>query len=65
MKNIIRQLRMEKSMTVTELAETVGCNPMSIYRYETGHRIPDVDVAMKIANALGVTVDELMGKKAG
>jgi DNA-binding XRE family transcriptional regulator len=65
MKNQIRKLRLVKSLTVIDLASKVGCNPMSIYRYETGRRTPDLITASKIAKALGVTVDELIGKKAG
>ena len=65
MKANIRKIRVAKGLSVKSLAATVGVSAMSIYRYETGHRLPDIDVAFKIAKALGVTVDELIGKKAG
>lgn len=65
MENQIRKLRLAKRLSVNDLASKVGCNPMSIYRYETGHRAPDIITASKIAKALGVTVDALIGKKAG
>ena len=65
MKANIRAIRRSKGLSVKALARMVGVSAMSIYRYETGHRIPDVDVAAKIADNLGVTIEELIEKKAG
>lgn len=62
MKNL-RKIRNDKGLTMQQLAEMVGINMWSIFRYEHGERTPDVLTAYKIANALGVTLDELMGLK--
>ena len=56
----IREIRRRKKMSVTELACAAGITRMSIYRYEQGVRTPTIDVAGRIANVLGVTIDELM-----
>ena len=65
MKTNIRKIRVSKCVSVKTLADAAGVSPMSIYRYETAHRMPDILVAAKIAKALGCTVDELIGRKAG
>ena len=66
MKNL-RTIRKAKGYTAAELASKVGIAKLSIYRYEYGERTPSVETAYKIAKALGVELDELLGieKKAG
>jgi transcriptional regulator with XRE-family HTH domain len=61
----IREIREAKGMTAAELAKLVHTTPVSISRYETGKRKPNILKAVEIAKALGVTVDELIEKKAG
>lgn len=58
----IKAIRKEKGMTAAELARRVKTTPVSISRYETGKRKPTITKAAEIAEALGVTVDELIGK---
>ena len=55
----LRELRKEQRLSAKELAEKVGTCPMTIYRYEKGERLPDIDVAMRLASALNVSIDEL------
>lgn len=57
----IRRLRRECGLSVKALASAVGVTAMSIYRYEQGRRMPDVDVAAKIAASLGCTIEQLLG----
>ena len=61
----IRELRKARGMSMAALAKEVGTTSAAICRYEKGARRPNVFMAIKIANALGVTVEELIGKKAG
>lgn len=50
-------------MSVQELANATGLTSMSIYRYESGVRIPKFDDALRIAGALGVEVTDLIERK--
>lgn len=59
----IRRLRREKGLSVKALASLVGVTAMSIYRYEQGRRMPDVDVAAKIAVALSCSIEDLLKDK--
>ena len=61
----IKEIREAKGMTAAELAKAVNTTPVSISRYETGKRMPSIFKAAEIAKALDVTIDELIGKKAG
>ena len=58
----IKAIRKEKGITAAELARRVHTTPVSISRYETGKRKPTIIKAAEIAAALGVTIDELIGK---
>ena len=56
----LKSLRKAKGMTQRDLARAAKVSFLSIHRYEAGERTPDVDVAARIAAALGCTVDELI-----
>lgn len=51
-------------MTLKELAKAAGVSMRQYQRIEAVERIPRVDVALRIAAALGKTVEELFGKGA-
>ena len=54
----------EKDMSQRELAEKTGMTEVSISRYVSDVRSPNLKALMKIADALGCTIDELVrGKK--
>lgn len=63
MKLQIRAIRQAQRMTIQELAETTGLGYITIIRYETGARMPKFDDAVRIANALGVQVTDLIERK--
>ncbi|MBP3955487.1 helix-turn-helix transcriptional regulator [Gemmata sp. G18] len=46
-----------------ELAEAAGIHRVNLNRYETDKVKPAVDVAWKLADAVGVSLDELRGAK--
>src|SRR3954467_2837317 len=58
---IIRRLRQEAGMSQAGLAAAVGINTRQINRYESGDQQPALNVAHRLAVALGVTLDELAG----
>lgn len=62
MPEIIRQRRAELGLSQVELAERVGIDKRQIRRYENGETHPALPVAVEIAKALGITVDELAGR---
>ena len=45
-----------------QLGAMVGASEASISQYETGKHQPDNDMMLKIADALGVSLDYLMGR---
>ena len=56
----IRALRTAANMTVTELAKKSGIKSRVIRSWERGERVPRVDRAKAVADALGVRVDEIL-----
>lgn len=59
--NNIRTRRRILGLTMKQLANIVGVTEAAISHYETGRREPDNDMLLRIANALEVTVDYLIG----
>ena len=48
-------------LTQDEVAERVGTSKQMVSMYELGKRSPKVGMANKFAEALGTTIDELLG----
>ena len=59
----LREIRKLRGMTQTELAQAAHIHRVTIAKYEAGQCVPSVDRAERLAAALGVTVDELIGKE--
>ncbi len=57
----IKKLREERGITRQKLAEIVGVSTTSLYYIEKGINIPSSTLVAKIAEALGVTTDYLLG----
>jgi putative transcriptional regulator len=51
--------RAKRDLTQAELAELAGVTRKSINAIEMGHMVPSTILALKLAKALGVTVEEL------
>lgn len=60
----IREKREALKMTQRELANRVGITPAQMCMIETGKRMPSLKVALRIASALGCTVEELTADTA-
>lgn len=60
LKDNIARLRKVRGLTQIELAKKIGVTTRAIQNYESGTRVPRIDVVTKIANALEVDVDDLV-----
>lgn len=56
----IRMYRRTANLTQMELSERVECSDGHIGQIERGKGIPSLDVVVKIANVLKVSLDQLM-----
>lgn len=61
MQAIIKEKREELGLSQAALAKQVGVEARQIRRYEAGESHPNLPIAVKIAQALGISVDELAG----
>lgn len=57
----MKQVREALHYTQEELAERAGLQTLQIWRYESGKSKPNSDVLSKIAQALNVSADFLLG----
>lgn len=57
----ISQLRKEKGLSREELGKAVGTSAAIIGRYERNDMKPSIEIATKIAQALEVSLDYLVG----
>ena len=58
--NTIRQLREDRRMTQADLAQKLGVSSKTISKWETGKGLPDITLLQPLAQALGISVIELM-----
>ena len=57
----LREIRERKGLSQVQLEKLSGVHRVCISRYEHGTKKPGVDSLKRLAVALGVTVDELIG----
>jgi transcriptional regulator with XRE-family HTH domain len=58
----LRKLRELRGMTQAEMGARAGIGSASVSHFETGQRVPSLDSLVKLADALRVTVDALLGR---
>ena len=56
----IKNLREKKGLTQAELADKIGVSGKAISKWETAKGLPDINLIESLANALSVSVMELM-----
>ena len=56
----IGEIRKEKNMKQSELAEKIGVTNKTVSRWETGKYMPDLSLFTEISKVLGVTINELL-----
>jgi transcriptional regulator with XRE-family HTH domain len=59
----LRELRTARKLTQTRVAELLGVSPRVYTRWENGDATPLFGTVVKLADILGVTLDELAGRK--
>ncbi len=58
-------LRKLNHMSQEELAEKLGISRQTLSKYETGESVPDIERSKAIADAFGVSLDELVNYESG
>jgi len=58
----IKLLRKQKGLTQVQLAEMVGCSQTMITTCENNRKKPSVSTLAQLADALGVSIDQVIGK---
>lgn len=59
----LKELRTARKLTQTRLAELLEVSPRVYSRWETGDVTPHFDTIVRLADTLGVSLDELAGRK--
>src|SRR6478735_6626876 len=57
----LRQLRLERDTTLTDLAAETGISISTLSRLESGQRKPTLELLLPLARAYDVPIDELVG----
>ena len=56
----VKQLREGRKLTQAELAEKIGVSSKTVSKWETAKGLPDISLLQPLAQALGISVIELM-----
>ena len=59
----LKQLRKQKHLKQSEVAERIKVTTSMVSSYETDIRLPSYEVMIRIADLFGVTVDYLLGRE--
>lgn len=59
----LKELRLKKGLTQTELGEKVGVKQSTFTNWENGKREPSFENLVKLADLLEVSLDSLFGRK--
>lgn len=60
--NNLRKLRLNKSITQTELAQKLHLSRTAISNYENGKVQPSLETLIRISEIFEITIDELIKK---
>ena len=61
--DILKQLRKQRGLTQEDLAGMIGVSRQSVAKWESGETSPDLEKSRLIAEALGVSLDDLVSAK--
>lgn len=61
MANRLREFRKNQGMTQMQIAEVLRCRQSLVSQYERGVHTPSLHNAIRLARALGTTVEALFG----
>ena len=60
MLTMLKNLRREKRMTQEKLARVFHISQTSVSKYETGEAVPNLEMAVKMADFFGVSIDDFI-----
>jgi len=61
MENRIKELRLQNGMTQRDLADRLHTQQNSVSYYETGKRLPSLDIVKRVADIFETPVDYVLG----
>lgn len=64
MGNFLTELRKEKDLSQTDLAEIIGVTFQAVSKWERGEAIPDISILEKLASFYNVSIDEIIKGEA-
>jgi transcriptional regulator with XRE-family HTH domain len=59
----LRSVRLDLGLSAAQLAERIGRDATSVYAFETGRSWPRADVIGRLADELGIGVDDLFSRQ--
>lgn len=59
--NRLKQLREEKGLSQTQIADELGISRGSVSFYENGDRTPDIDILVKVCSSFDVSPEYMLG----
>lgn len=59
----LRKAREDKGLSQSDLADRTGFQPSAVSHFETGRRAPSFENLKRLADALGVSIDFLLGRE--
>ena len=62
--DLLKKYRGEKRFSQSQLARKAGLTVTAIANYEQGISKPSFEVLIKLADALEISIDELVGRKS-
>jgi putative transcriptional regulator len=65
LRNTLKVQRAIRDLTQADLAAMAGVTRKSVNAIETGHMVPSVLLALKLARALGVSLDTVFSLEGG
>ena len=65
LRNTLKVQRAIRDLTQADLASLAGVTRKSVNAIETGNMVPSVILALRIANALGVTIETIFTLEHG
>ena len=63
--NRLREMRLTAGLSQGELAQSVGITRQALYAMEKAHYLPGTEVALRLAHALGTSVEDLFSLNDG
>ena len=59
----IRSLRKEKMLSQEQLGKLIGVSKVSVSGYESGNRIPSINILEKMVDVFNISTDYILGRE--